>query len=91
MLDRLGGAVFGFVRGSSFGKSAVLMAFTGQFLPTAPWIRDSLLAPYFLQGAHAVSFLVPQDLRSKLCSTERESHQAHCTRLDQPGPLASHW
>jgi membrane protein required for colicin V production len=64
LLDRLGGAVFGFVRGCLLGI-AVLMAMTA-FLPTAPWIRDSRLAPYFLQGAHAVSFLVPQDLRSKL-------------------------
>jgi membrane protein required for colicin V production len=64
MLDRLGGAVFGFVRGCLLGV-AVLMAFTA-FLPTAPWIRDSRMAPYFLQGAHAVSFLVPEDLKHKL-------------------------
>ena len=64
LLDRLGGAVFGFVRGCLLGI-AVLMAMTA-FLPTSPWIRDSQLAPYFLQGAHAVSFLVPQDLRNKL-------------------------
>jgi membrane protein required for colicin V production len=64
MLDRLGGAVFGFVRGCLLGV-AVLMAFTA-FLPTAPWIRDSKMAPYFLQGGHAVSFLVPEDLKHKL-------------------------
>ena len=64
LLDRLGGAVFGFVRGCLLGV-AVLMAFTA-FLPTAPWIRDSRMAPYFLQGAHAVSFLVPEDLKHKL-------------------------
>jgi membrane protein required for colicin V production len=64
MLDRLGGAVFGFVRGCLLGV-ALLMAFTA-FLPTAPWIRDSKMAPYFLQGGHAVSFLVPADLKQKL-------------------------
>jgi len=64
MLDRLGGAVFGFVRGCLLGV-AVLMSFTA-FLPTAPWIRESRMAPYFLQGAHAVSFLVPEDLKHKL-------------------------
>jgi len=64
LLDRLGGAVFGFVRGCLLGV-ALLMAFTA-FLPTAPWIRNSKMAPYFLQGGHAVSFLVPEDLKQKL-------------------------
>lgn len=64
MLDRLGGAVFGFVRGCLMGV-ALLMAFTA-FLPTVPWIRESKMAPYFLQGGHAVSFLVPADLKQKL-------------------------
>ncbi len=64
MVDRAGGAVFGFIRGCLLGV-AVLMAFTA-FLPTAPWIRDSKLVPYFLEGGHAVSFLVPQDLKHKL-------------------------
>jgi membrane protein required for colicin V production len=73
MLDRLGGAVFGCVRGCLMGV-AVLMAFTA-FLPTAPWIRDSKMAPYFLQGAHAVSFLVPLDLKHKLIDgTSRIKH-----------------
>jgi membrane protein required for colicin V production len=64
LLDRLGGAVFGFVRGCLLGV-ALLMAFTA-FLPTAPWIRNSKMAPYFLQGGHAVSFLLPEDLKQKL-------------------------
>lgn len=63
-LDRLGGAAFGLLRGCLFGV-AILMAFTA-FLPTAPWIRESKLAPYFLRGAHAVSFVVPRDLKNKL-------------------------
>lgn len=63
-LDRLGGAAFGFLRGCLFSV-ALLMAFTA-FLPAAPWIRESQLAPYFLRVAHAVSFLVPQDLERKL-------------------------
>ncbi len=64
LLNRLGGAAFGLVRGCLLGV-AILLAFTA-FLPTAPWIRESKLAPYFLQAAHAVSFLVPQDLKHKL-------------------------
>ena len=36
------------------------------FLPTAAWVQQSMLAPYFLRAAHAVSFLMPTDLRLKL-------------------------
>jgi membrane protein required for colicin V production len=75
LLDRLGGALFGLVRGCLLGV-ALLMAFTA-FLPTAPWIRDSKMAPYFLQAAHAVSFLVPEDLKHKLL--DGTAHIKHTT------------
>ncbi len=62
--DRLGGAAFGLVRGMLLG-SAILLAITA-FLPTAPWVGESFLAPYLLRGAHAVSFAMPSDLRARL-------------------------
>jgi membrane protein required for colicin V production len=62
--DRLGGALFGLIRGVLLG-TAFLLAVTA-FLPTAPWIQTSLLVPYFLRTAHAVSFTMPQDLRLRL-------------------------
>ncbi len=62
--DRLGGALFGLVRGALIG-SALLLAITA-FLPTAPWVQTSQLAPYFLRGAHALSFSMPADLRLRL-------------------------
>ena len=62
--DRLGGAAFGLVRGILLG-SAILLAITA-FLPSAPWIQNSYLAPYLLRGAHAVSFAMPPDLRARL-------------------------
>ena len=58
--NRLGGAVFGLLRGCLLGVAA-LMAISA-FLPDVNWIKNSRLAPYFLAGAHAVSFVVPQDL-----------------------------
>jgi membrane protein required for colicin V production len=64
IVDRLGGALFGAVRGCLIGL-AILMACTA-FLPTSPWIRESIFAPYFLRGAHAVSFVLPQDFKDKL-------------------------
>ena len=63
-MDRLLGALFGLVRGALLG-TAVLTAFTA-FLPQGAWLQTSRLAPYFLQTAHAVSFVMPSDLRGKL-------------------------
>jgi membrane protein required for colicin V production len=62
--DRLLGALFGFLRGALLGL-ALLLSITA-FLPAAPWIENSLLAPYFLRAAHAVSFVMPSDLRLRL-------------------------
>jgi membrane protein required for colicin V production len=63
-LDRLLGALFGLLRGALLGVS-LLLAVTA-FLPSAPWVQNSLLAPYFLRAAHAVSFVMPSDLRQRL-------------------------
>jgi membrane protein required for colicin V production len=62
--DRLLGAVFGVLRGCLFGV-AILMA-VAAFLPQSQWLADSQLSPYFLAGAHAVSFVVPHDLRQQI-------------------------
>jgi membrane protein required for colicin V production len=62
--DRLLGAVFGFARGCLLGV-AILMA-GAAFLPRSQWIANSHLTPYFLAGAHAVSFVVPHDLRQQI-------------------------
>jgi membrane protein required for colicin V production len=63
-LDRMGGAVFGAVRGVVLG-GAVLLAVTA-FLPTAPWIQGSEFSPYLLRAAHAVSFVMPRQLKRQL-------------------------
>jgi len=63
-VDRLLGAAFGLVRGAFLGV-ALLFAATA-FLPRAPWIENSHLAPYFLRAAHAVSFVMPSDLKQRL-------------------------
>ena len=62
--DRLLGGIFGAVRGCLLGV-AVLMA-AAAFLPHAKYIRDSALSGYFLDGAHAVSFVVPTNLQQHI-------------------------
>ena len=59
--NRLLGAVFGFARGYLIGVAFMMAA--AAFLPETTWISNSRLAPYFLTGAHAVSFVVPHDLQ----------------------------
>jgi membrane protein required for colicin V production len=68
--NRLLGAVFGFARGCLIGV-AIMMA-AAAFLPPAPWITNSHLAPYFLAGAHAVSFVVPHDLQQLILDGAKE-------------------
>jgi len=67
LLDRLLGALFGVLRGTLLAF-ALLFAATA-FLPAAPWmqtqIATSSLAPYFLRAVHAVSFVMPTDLRQR--------------------------
>jgi membrane protein required for colicin V production len=62
--DRLLGALFGLIRGCILG-TALLMALTA-FLPPAPWMTTSRLAPFFVRASHAVFFVMPSDLKFRL-------------------------
>jgi membrane protein required for colicin V production len=71
--DRLFGALFGLARGVLLGM-AVLLTITA-FLPSMSWMKNSLLAPYFLSATHAVSFVMPSELRSRLIDGLQEMKQ----------------
>ena len=62
--DRLLGAFFGFGRGCLIAVALFMSA--AAFLPQSTWVANSSLAPYFLGGVHAVSFVVPKDLQQQL-------------------------
>ncbi len=62
--DRLFGAAFGFVRGCLLGASVILAL--AAFDPGARLTARSQLLPYFLAGAHGVSFVVPEGLRQQV-------------------------
>jgi membrane protein required for colicin V production len=64
LVDRLLGGLFGFARGCLLGVA--MMMTIAAFLPGSTIIRTSRLAPYFLDGAHAVSFVVPHDLHQRI-------------------------
>ena len=55
---------------------AIMMAVTA-FVPQTTFIEKSRLTPYFLDGAHAVSFVVPHDLQQKILrGAEELKHNA---------------
>ncbi len=81
-VDRFLGGVFGFFRGCLFGVAA-MMAFAA-FAPASPFLKHSVLAPYFLTGAHAVSFVVPSHFQARI--TEGATHLLHQT----PNALKAH-
>ncbi len=65
-LDRLAGGLFGFVRGCLL--VTVLLLSIAAFAPSMSTVHASRLAPYFLDAAHGISFLMPQDLRSEIAA-----------------------
>jgi membrane protein required for colicin V production len=58
------GAVFGFARGCLLGVLILMGA--AAFFPHEKYIRDSQLSGYFLEGAHAISFVVPTNLQQNI-------------------------
>ena len=73
--DRFLGAAFGFLRGCLLGV-VILMA-AAAFSPKMTSVQNSYLAPYFLAGAHAVSFVVPHDLQQQILNgAEQLKHTA---------------
>lgn len=64
--DRLGGAVFGLVKGCAI-VMIVVMA-TAAFWPHALWLRRSQLAPAFLAMAKEAAVVAPSDLAGRIRS-----------------------
>jgi membrane protein required for colicin V production len=63
-MDRLLGAGIGVLRGVLLGVSAMMAL--AAFAPGLGWAKSSVLAPYFLAGAHAVSFVVPHGFEEQM-------------------------
>ncbi len=68
-VDRLLGAALGAVRGLLLGVAAMMAV--SAFLPDAGWVQNSVLAPYFLDGVDAVSFVVPRHLQVQISTGAR--------------------
>jgi membrane protein required for colicin V production len=80
--DRLGGAMFGLVRG-------VLML-AALILPLAPWLpqfsatKRSILLPYLLPAAHGISFVMPRDFGMRVSAQRWLKHATAAAREITP-------
>ncbi|HEV2275169.1 MAG TPA: CvpA family protein [Acidobacteriaceae bacterium] len=63
-VDRLLGALFGFLKGCAVITIAVMAI--AAFLPRADWLKSSKLAPFFLAAARDGSHMTPLDLGEKI-------------------------
>lgn len=75
--DSLAGALFGFMRGVLLVTAGMMAmaAFLPQQLTPGNEISHSVLAPYFLRAAHAVSSVVPADLQQRVTAGTHFFHQ----------------
>jgi membrane protein required for colicin V production len=80
--DRLLGAGFGLVRGCLLGVA--LMMVLAAFGPRSDWIVNSQLVPYFLAGAHGVSFVVPHELEQQISKGATELKRKAPDWIKQP-------
>lgn len=64
LVDRMAGAAFGVLRGCLLG--VLIMMGLAAFVPNSTWVKNSQLSPYFLTGAHALSFVVPQHFQKQI-------------------------
>ena len=81
LVDRLLGAFFGLIRGALL--IMVFLTVLAAFLPHSPWLRNSRLAPYFLAGTHAVSFVVPAALGRQISTISCWKHRRPALRTSE--------
>jgi membrane protein required for colicin V production len=86
-VDRLLGAAFGVFRGVLLGVAVMLAV--AAFVPDSPWLRKSTLAPYFLAGSHAVSFVVPEQLATRIAHGAAELLE-RTPDPSRPNPVPAH-
>jgi membrane protein required for colicin V production len=86
-IDRFLGALLGLLRGVLV-VAIVLTAMTA-FSPTAKWLAQSQLAPYFLVGGRAVIWLSPSELRQRFYQgLDYLRHVPSATDAGHPEPVA---
>jgi membrane protein required for colicin V production len=81
-VDRLLGAAFGFARGCLLGVACMMIL--AAFGPRLSWTENSQLTPYFLAGAHGVSFVVPHNLEQQIANGAAQLKHSAPDWIKQP-------
>ena len=81
-IDRLLGAAFGLARGCLVGVACMMVL--AAFGSGSSWTTHSLLTPYFLAGAHGVSFVVPHNLEQQIANGAAQLKHSAPDWIKQP-------
>jgi membrane protein required for colicin V production len=81
-VDRLLGAGFGMVRGCLLGVACMMIL--AAFGPRSDWVKNSQLTPYFLAGAHGVSFVVPHNFEQQIANGAAQLKHSAPDWIKQP-------
>ncbi|MFZ3263523.1 MAG: CvpA family protein [Terriglobales bacterium] len=84
-IDRILGAVLGLLRGALV--VAIVLIAMAAFAPSAKWLAESQLAPYFLVGGRAAVWLAPSELRQRFYQgLDYLRHAPAATEANPPKP-----
>ena len=81
-LDKLGGAVVGFLQGALLVTLVILV--TVAFFPNEEWLAEARLPQMFFGACHLSANMTPGELKNK-ARTGLEHVGARVTRMDAPG------
>ncbi len=82
--DRMLGAAFGATRGVLLCIAAMMAL--AAFAPESAWMKQSVLAPYFFQGSHAVSFILPDHFEAQMSDGARHLFKKNAEGLKRSTP-----
>ncbi|WP_321477793.1 CvpA family protein [uncultured Paludibaculum sp.] len=83
LLDRLLGALFGFIKATLIGIVLVMMLLAFPIKPIPASVAESSIAPYLIEASHVVVYLAPRELKDGfLASYERVKKLWNGTRPD---------
>ena len=82
--DRMLGAAFGAARGVLLCIAAMMAL--AAFAPESAWMKQSVLAPYFFQGSHAVSFILPDHFEAQMSDGARHLFKKNAEGLKRSTP-----
>jgi membrane protein required for colicin V production len=83
ILDRLGGAAFGLVRGAFVAAAAVAVLLAATPRPVPSWMQGSVLLPYAIGTSDLISALAPRALKDGMADSVKEIRKTWNDELEK--------